>query len=162
MRALYTSLYTRKPVACTFERRTGLTVDSANVLLEEMRGNLDPCAYEQALMRTYYPDITVQVGDKSHPGLQVVDMLLWSMGQEIFFPGGQKAKWAERCGLFKWSDAAIPEEPMRWVRCKVNCRDPMFAEEPDHVVLGHLKLTLCGHQELTHPPGDAASVATRN
>jgi V8-like Glu-specific endopeptidase len=29
-------------------------------------------------------------------------------------------------------------------------------------VLGHLKLTLCGHQELTHPPGGAAFVATRN
>jgi hypothetical protein len=29
-------------------------------------------------------------------------------------------------------------------------------------VLGHLKLTLCGHQELTHPPRGAAFVATRN
>ena len=29
-------------------------------------------------------------------------------------------------------------------------------------VRGHLKLTLYGHQELTHPRGGAAFVATRN
>jgi hypothetical protein len=29
-------------------------------------------------------------------------------------------------------------------------------------VRGHLKLTLCGHPELTHPEEGAAFVATRN
>jgi hypothetical protein len=30
------------------------------------------------------------------------------------------------------------------------------------LVLGHPKLTLCGHQELTHPRSGSAFVATRN
>lgn len=134
LRSLYTLLHTRKPVACVFERRPGLSADRANALLEEMRANLDPCAFEQALMRSYYPDITVAVDDKSNPGLQVADMLLWSIGQELFFPGSKKAAWAGRCGLHKWAEAAIPEAPIRWVQCRVNNRNPLFANEPDHLV----------------------------
>ena len=33
---------------------------------------------------------------------------------------------------------------------------------PGAAVRGHLKLTLCGHQELTHPEEGAAFLATRN
>jgi len=134
LRSLYTLLHTRKPVACVFEHRPGLDGDRANALLEEMCANLDPCAFDQALMRSYYPHITVVVDDKSNPGLQVADMLLWSIGQELFFPDSKKAVWAGRCGLHKWADAAIPEAPIRWVQCIVNNRNPLFANEPDHLV----------------------------
>jgi RNA polymerase sigma-70 factor (ECF subfamily) len=38
-------------------------------------------------------------------------------------------------------------------------RDPHLA---DYLAGSHPRLTLCGHQKLTHPPGSAAFVATRN
>lgn len=134
LRSLHTLLPTRRPVACVFERRTDLSVEAARALLEEMRDGLDPCAFDLALMRSYYPQISVAIGDKSDPGIQVADMLLWSIGQELFSTKQTRVPWAARCGLYKWADAAIPEAPMRWVQCRVNNRNPLFAHEPDDMV----------------------------
>jgi hypothetical protein len=132
VRSLYALLHTRKRVACVFERRPGLRLANVLALLEEMEANLDPCAFDGALMRSYYPHVIAAVDTKSNPGLQVADMLLWSIGQELFSP--RKAVWAVRCGLFTWANATIAEAGMRWVRCAVNNRKPLFADEPDYVV----------------------------
>jgi hypothetical protein len=81
MRAMFTSLHTRFPVHCVFEHRPGLSARTAHASVEEMHKALDWSTYTQPLMRYYYPLIDVHVGDKREPGLQVVDMLLCSLGQ---------------------------------------------------------------------------------
>jgi hypothetical protein len=132
MRALLTSLHTRFPVHCLFEQRSGFGIEAARSMIDETQRALEFCAYTQPLMRSYYPLIDANVCDKHEPGLQVADMLLWSLGQLLFEPKGKKACWAERCGIFKWADAEIDGEGIRWVQCTVNAKTPSFSHEHDY------------------------------
>jgi hypothetical protein len=130
LRSLYTLLQTRKPVACVFERRPGLDGDWGERLARgdvrqprsvRLRPGADAVLLPAHHGRRRRQEQSGPAGRRHAP-------------PGALLPDSKKAVWAGRCGLHKWADAAIPEAPIRWVQCIVNNRNPLFANEPDHLV----------------------------
>jgi hypothetical protein len=63
------------------EERQKFNKEIANKWIEEWYDDLDLHAYSQTLYLTYYPKIEIKLGNKTDPGLQIVDFLIWALNR---------------------------------------------------------------------------------
>ena len=104
--ALFTPLYSRRRLRVTFEGRTTF----ARTAAEDLAGAIyqardDECA-RFFYMPTLYPALSLSIGDKRDPGLQVADVLLWASLQTEYSARSKKAAIANWCGMRRAVHAA--------------------------------------------------------
>lgn len=107
-----------------FEQRSGFSTISAEALIQYIYAGMDHGTYDFPLLPNHYPSMKVVVAGKSHPGLQVVDLLLWSVVQEKFHPTRPKARVASWCGLQQRYDAHPVDGSARWIVYDLNQEYP--------------------------------------
>lgn len=101
----------------TFEQRSGFdNGGDAQRLVDHLFRGLDVTAFELLSFRNLYPRIDVRIESKHEPGLQVTDMLLWSLGKEKYGTGPAAKIAKEWCGLDCWADAKDQGSGLTWLK----------------------------------------------
>ncbi len=98
-----------KKVTFIFEERNDLTTKSIEEWWASMWNDLLGSQYKAPFVRTYHPELDFRIGNKSDPGLQVVDFILWSSTRKII---GKKCPWFDR--LEPWLRTQVKPESGTW------------------------------------------------
>lgn len=93
-----------------FEKRQGFSVDIFQTQIEKLYKNLDRMAYEKPFVPTFYPRLNIVPSDKSNPGIQIADYLLWALNWQLFEPSSKNAEWLKRAGSVDYGLSEIPLE----------------------------------------------------
>jgi hypothetical protein len=115
------------------EKRDSLTKSKADKIVELKYNSLDYSSYHIPAMPSIYSPMEVSLGDKSEPGLQVVDFLLWATNAAIYEKEKKgKAIWVSRLGLEKIYVATWPDGLQRSGSDNLNHGVPQFDEADQH------------------------------
>lgn len=68
-------------VVLTIENRNGFEKPAALQWINNWYKQIDLIAYAHPTFLTYYPDIEIRINDKTCPGLQVTDFILWTLNR---------------------------------------------------------------------------------
>jgi hypothetical protein len=105
------------------EERSKFTKPMAEKWLESWFGQYDLHAYSQTSFITYYPEIEIVIGNKSVPGLQVVDLLLWAFNRtrrEV-----PDNKWKEMLKMSTFSHYSTENGPQSGGDCSLGTGLPL-------------------------------------
>jgi len=80
------------PLHLVFEQRNGLTEARVRSWHENLEHQIMLGCYDQPWIPTYFPAVEVTIGDKSVPGLQCADFILWAVNRHA---NGDSA-WVDR------------------------------------------------------------------
>jgi hypothetical protein len=73
--------YNHKKIHLEVESREDLNTQKIKLLFNDLFDSLDKNAYDLASFITYYPELNVSLHDKTNPGIQVVDFILWAFNR---------------------------------------------------------------------------------
>ncbi len=72
---------------------------------------LEGASYHAPSFKTYFPKITVQIGNKNTPGLQVTDFILWCLTRANKTP--KNIEWFKRIRFLTWHESKDKNEQNR-------------------------------------------------
>lgn len=83
---------TREPIHMIFEARDDLTVKALKTWYEQLRQQVLLGVYESPWIPILFPRIEFELADKTNPGLQICDFLLWAVNRRA----NKDLRWVER------------------------------------------------------------------
>lgn len=93
----------RDKVIFTYETRSSFKINSAEIWKKEYENKLESRVIKDGFPTTF-PKIEMVEGNKSNPGLQVTDFILWATSKRIKDSIDSKLDWYNRPGLDDWYD----------------------------------------------------------
>jgi len=74
---------TKENIKCFVEQRPGITTKSLNDSYKLYKRQLLLNAYDQPFIPCFFPQIDFQIVDKTNPGVQIADLLLWVVNRKV-------------------------------------------------------------------------------
>lgn len=103
-------LKSTKRIVIHFEKRQGFSMEVFESQIEILYNYLDKMAYEMPFFPTFYPQIEIIANDKTEPGIQVADYLLWALNWALYETGSKNARWLGWAGATSSTRSDIPAE----------------------------------------------------
>lgn len=106
------------PIHIFIEGRSSFQQKLMQWWVEELYQAIDNSIYDSPMIPAFYPKITIEIVDKSNPGSQVTDFLLWAVINSD--TNTAKSCWITRVGLIQNYRAEELNGPMLWGSYRLN------------------------------------------
>lgn len=127
--------FSAEPVRIIFEEREDLTIDFIKNWYKKMEDEVLEGLYRQPFIPAFFPNVQFDISEKSNPGLQIVDFLLWTINRKI----NKKSKWFDRLNISFNTEIQHSKNKNNWGSCDfdINKNINEFGEYHDEYYYKH-------------------------